>query len=87
MFARYIEIRSVNKLVAELKAHGVTSKRWINRVGEAQGGVPLVRGVLYQMPRNRSTWATSLTKSPCILGSTLASSTGRRLRPPTRSWI
>lgn len=52
MFARYLEIKSVNKLVAELKARGVTSKRWINRAGEAQGGVPLVRGVLYQMLRN-----------------------------------
>ena len=52
MFARYIEIKSVNKLVAELKARGVISKRWINRAGEAQGGVPLVRGVLYQMLRN-----------------------------------
>ncbi|MFN3838142.1 MAG: recombinase family protein [Brevundimonas sp.] len=52
MFASYLEIISVNKLVAELKARGVTSKRWINRAGEAQGGVPLVRGVLYQMLRN-----------------------------------
>lgn len=52
IFARYLEIKSVNTLVAELKARGVLSKRWINRAAEAQGGVPLVRGVLYQMLRN-----------------------------------
>ncbi|WP_312733859.1 recombinase family protein [Brevundimonas sp.] len=53
MFARYLEIKSVNRLIPELKARGVVSKRWINKAGEAQGGVPLGRGVLYQMLRNR----------------------------------
>jgi len=53
MFARYLDIKSVNQLIPELKARGVVSKRWTNKAGEAQGGVPLVRGVLYQMLRNR----------------------------------
>ncbi|KAK0360300.1 hypothetical protein LTR94_027839 [Friedmanniomyces endolithicus] len=30
MFARYLEIKSVNQLIPELKARGVVSKRWIN---------------------------------------------------------
>lgn len=69
MFARYLEIRSVNKLVAELKARGVTSNRWINRAGEAQVGVPLVRGVLYRMLRNPIYVGDIPARTPCILGS------------------
>ncbi len=53
MFARYLEIKSVNKLIPELKARGVLSKRWTSRAGEPMGGVPIVRGVAYQMLRNR----------------------------------
>ena len=87
MFARYLEIKSVNKLVAELKARGVTSKRWINRAGGAQGGVPLVRGVLYQMLRNPIYVGDIPHKDVVYPGQHPGIIDRRRSTPPRRSWI
>ena len=44
MFQRYLEIRSVNKVIDELAARGVTSKRWTNKAGEPKGGMAIERG-------------------------------------------
>jgi site-specific DNA recombinase len=52
MFARYLELKSVNRLIDELTVRGVTSKRWINKLGEAKGGLPIERGAAYHMLRN-----------------------------------
>ena len=52
MFARYLELRSANRLVQELAERGVVTKRWTNKSGEPQGGLPIQRGGAYHMLRN-----------------------------------
>lgn len=52
MFHRYLELRSVNRLIGEMAERGVVSKRWINRSGEAKGGLPIERGAAYHLLRN-----------------------------------
>lgn len=52
MFKRYLELRSANRLVQELAERGVVSKRWTNKAGEPQGGLPIERGGTYHMLRN-----------------------------------
>ncbi len=44
MFGRYLQLRSVNRLVDELAQRGSVSKRWMNKAGEPQGGLPIERG-------------------------------------------
>ena len=52
MFGRYLELRSANRLVQELAARGVVTKRWTTRAGEPRGGLPIERGGAYHMLRN-----------------------------------
>lgn len=52
MFARYLELNSVNRLIKELTDRGVTSKRWTNKLGESKGGLQIERGAAYHMLRN-----------------------------------
>lgn len=52
MFQRYLELRSVNRMIDELAARGVTSKRWTNKAGEPKGGMAIERGGAYHMLRN-----------------------------------
>jgi DNA invertase Pin-like site-specific DNA recombinase len=53
IFTRYVELGSVNQLALELEQQGVVSKRWTSASGVARGGVPLSRGALFHMLRNR----------------------------------
>jgi DNA invertase Pin-like site-specific DNA recombinase len=52
IFHRYLELGSVIRLVEDLSASGVESKRWEGRKGHALGGGPLGRGALYHMLSN-----------------------------------
>jgi DNA invertase Pin-like site-specific DNA recombinase len=53
IFARYIQLGSVNQLALELEQQGVVSKRWTSASGVVRGGVPLSRGALFHILRNR----------------------------------
>jgi site-specific DNA recombinase len=52
IFARYLELASVDKLAAELEREGVRSKRWTNKRGEPAGGNIWSRGALYHLLSN-----------------------------------
>ncbi len=53
IFRRYVELRSVRALRAELDAAGIRSKRRILADGTEYGGQKLSRGALYLMLQNR----------------------------------
>src|ERR1700736_911782 len=53
IFRRYVELRSVRVLQAELDVAGIRSKRRILADGSPFGGQKLSRGALYLMLRNR----------------------------------
>jgi site-specific DNA recombinase len=53
IFRRYVELRSVRALQAELDAAGIRSKRRIFADGSPFGGQKLSRGALYLMLQNR----------------------------------
>jgi hypothetical protein len=53
IFQRYLELRSVHQLQADLAAKGVRAKGWITRKGTKAGGGILARGALYHLLRNR----------------------------------
>ena len=53
IFQRYLELRSVRLLKADLDAQGIVSKARKAADGSAYGGKPLARGALYLMLQNR----------------------------------
>lgn len=53
IFRRYLELGSVHLLAVDLADTGITSKRWTSAQGRIRGGVPLGRGALFHMLRNR----------------------------------
>ena len=53
IFTRYLEIGSVAALKLSLDAEGVVSKHRTFENGRTMGGVPISRGALYQILRNR----------------------------------
>jgi DNA invertase Pin-like site-specific DNA recombinase len=53
IFERYLELGSVNRLVADLRAKGLTSKVRKLSSGAIRGGVPFTQGPLFYMLRNR----------------------------------
>ncbi|EAQ35309.1 resolvase [Nitrobacter sp. Nb-311A] len=53
IFERYLELGSVNRLVADLKSKGLTSKVRRLSTGAVRGGVPFTQGPLFYMLRNR----------------------------------
>lgn len=53
IFDLYLELGSVSSLEARLNADGVRSKVWVSARGNRSGGVPLSRGALFHMLRNR----------------------------------
>jgi hypothetical protein len=53
IFERYLELGSVNRLVADLKARGLNSKVRKLSTGAIRGGVPFTQGPLFYMLRNR----------------------------------
>lgn len=53
IFDLYLELGSVSALEARLADDGVLSKVWVSARGTRSGGVPLSRGALFHMLRNR----------------------------------
>ncbi|WP_319798206.1 recombinase family protein [Nitrobacter sp.] len=53
IFERYLELGSVNRLVADLRAKELTSKVRNLSIGAVRGGVPFTQGPLFYMLRNR----------------------------------
>jgi site-specific DNA recombinase len=53
IFRRYAELGAVRCLRDDLTACGIVSKVWTSAGGRRRGGVPLARGALYAMLRNR----------------------------------
>lgn len=53
IFDLYLELGSVSALEARLAERGVRSKVWVSARGTRSGGVPLSRGALFHMLRNR----------------------------------
>ena len=53
IFRRYLELGSVHRLRDELASNQVLSKRWETAQGRVRGGVPLGRGALFHLLRNR----------------------------------
>ena len=53
IFRRYLQLRSVHVLCAELERDGVVSKRHVTEKGKVLGGVPLSRGALFHLLQNR----------------------------------
>src|SRR6187401_3627086 len=53
IFRRYLELKSVRLLKADLDAQGIVSKARRAADGSAYGGKPLARGALYLMLQNR----------------------------------
>jgi len=54
IFRRYLEIGSVHRLRDVLADEGVVSKKWVSQGGRTFGGVPLNRGALFHLLRNRT---------------------------------
>jgi hypothetical protein len=52
IFERYLELRSVHRLVNELKQAGVRSKARVNRRGESTGAQPFGRGAIFHLLKN-----------------------------------
>jgi site-specific DNA recombinase len=50
--ARYLELRSSNQVVCEMRTAGMLSKAWINRRGEQCGGRAITQSVIYGMLGN-----------------------------------
>lgn len=53
IFALYLKLDCVRKLVAQLNREGVKTKTWVTKTGVRVGGVPFARGHLYYILRNR----------------------------------
>jgi DNA invertase Pin-like site-specific DNA recombinase len=54
LFRRYLELGSVNLLHRALEADGVRSKAWIAASGDRKGGLPISRGALCHLLKNRT---------------------------------
>jgi DNA invertase Pin-like site-specific DNA recombinase len=54
VFERYLELGSSRKVVAELARAGVLSKRTTSKAGVVRGGIPIQRGPLFHMLKNRT---------------------------------
>ena len=53
IFDRYLELRSVHRLVEELKQKGIRSKARMSRKGDTTGAQPFGRGALFHLLKNR----------------------------------
>ena len=52
IFARYLKVKSVHRLCAQLEAEGVRSKRWVTQKGSVLGGAVIRRGALFYLLKN-----------------------------------
>jgi site-specific DNA recombinase len=68
IFERYLALRSVHRLVDELKRDGVRSKARLNRKGETTGAQPFGRGALFHLLKNRIYVGEIVHKGTCHPG-------------------
>ncbi|WP_269514028.1 recombinase family protein [Brevundimonas subvibrioides] len=54
VFERYLELGSTHKVVDELAKAGVVTKRTTSKAGVVRGGIPIQRGPLFHMLKNRT---------------------------------
>ncbi len=52
IFVRYLEVRSLSKLADDLRASGITTKRWTSKKQVVMGGVPFAKSTLHQLLSN-----------------------------------
>ena len=53
IFQRYLDLGSLNLLMADLRRRGIVTKRRTLKTGETVGGIPFTRGPLTHLLRNR----------------------------------
>jgi len=53
IFRRYLELGSLNRLMADLRERGIVTKLRVLKTGRAVGGIPFTRGPLAHFLRNR----------------------------------
>ena len=53
IFQRYLDLGSLNLLMADLRSRGIVTKRRTLKTGETVGGIPFTRGPLAHLIRNR----------------------------------
>ena len=53
IFRRYLELGSLNRLMANLRARGIVTKLRVLKTGRTVGGIPFTRGPLAHFLRNR----------------------------------
>jgi DNA invertase Pin-like site-specific DNA recombinase len=53
IFRRYLELGSLNRLMADLRARGIVTKLRLLKTGRTVGGIPFTRGPLAHFLRNR----------------------------------
>ena len=53
IFKRYLDLGSVHKLRHDLASDRIVSKRWVSQAGRSFGGLPMDRGALFHLLRNR----------------------------------
>jgi hypothetical protein len=53
IFRRYLELGSLNRLMADLRERGIVSKARPLKTGRTVGGIPFTRGPLAHFLRNR----------------------------------
>ncbi len=90
IFRRYLELGSLNMLLADLRRHGIVTKRRMLKSGKAVGGIPFGRGALAYLLRNRFYVSEVVFKNevlpgeqPAILERTLFDAVQARLTEQT----
>src|SRR5271154_2428766 len=53
IFRRYLDLGSLNLLMADLRRRGIVTKRRTLKTGKSVGGIPFARGALAHLLRNR----------------------------------
>jgi len=54
IFSRYLELRSLQRLIDDLNAKGVVTKRRTTKVAKYNGGIPFTHGSLANLLKNRT---------------------------------
>jgi DNA invertase Pin-like site-specific DNA recombinase len=54
VFERYLELGSTHRVVEELARARIVSKRTVSKAGTERGGIPIQRGPLFHMLKNRT---------------------------------
>lgn len=68
MFCRYLELKSIPALTAELAEQGIRSKRWTSRAGIVHGGLPMRVGAVTLILNNRTYRGEAVHKGKAYAG-------------------